>query len=335
MNRCRHVTIGDAFTKAGMSLQILFRSLRKTYRDYKIDHIVFAVDNGSWRYGVYPQYKAKRKLDRTLLKESEVEENQIFYEVLKNLIVYLRDKTRCTVLDQKNIEGDDFVARWTQLHPNDEHIIISGDSDFVQLLAPNISIFDGVQERMLSIDGVRNTNGELMEFSIQPKDGKIKVGKVNGNFVAEPEWWRKALFVKLVRGDAGDGIFAAYPGVRYTGSSKREGILEVWQDRIECGYHWNNFFQQEWVKLIENGQSKRVKVIDEFHINESLIDLTKQPDDIKETMDEAIATAITKPLVKSVGLHFIRFCGENDLPALAKESSEHAVYLNAGYPIGV
>ncbi|CAM6054520.1 unnamed protein product [Sphagnum tenellum] len=236
------------------------------------------------------------------------------------------------------MEGDDFVARWVQVHPNDEHIIVSGDSDFVQLLAPNVSIFDGVQERILTINGVINAKGEVMEFLIAPASGKIKVGIVNPDFDAEPEWWKKALFVKLIRGDASDGIFSAYPGVRYKGSAKREGIEEAWADRFERGYHWNNFFQQEWDKLIgtehETGEPliKRVRVLDEYRINESLIDLTAQPQMIKDTLDQAIAEAITKPVVSSVGIHFIKFCGVNDLPALAKESADHAVYLNQGYP---
>jgi len=339
INRCRHVTIGDSWTKASMAIQILFRSLRKIYRKNKIDHIVFAVDAGSWRHSVYPQYKARRRLERLSLKPDQKEENEVFYAVLKSLVEFLKDKTRCTILEKQNIEADDFVARWIHFHPNDEHIIVSGDSDFVQLISSNVSIFDGVQERFISLNGVKNAKGENVEFSIQPKDGKIKVGKINPHFVPETEWWKKALFVKLIRGDAGDGIFSAYPGVRYKGSSKREGIQEVWEDRFEQGYHWNNFFHQEWKKLVEDSSGNtceiKVRVIDEYKINVNLIDLTQQPDDIKKIMDDAIAESIKKPMVKNVGLHFLRFCGDNDLPDLAKESSEHATYLNCGYPMEI
>jgi len=328
--------MGDAYTKAGMALHMTFRSLRRLHRDHKIDHIVFAVDGGSWRYSVYAEYKSRRKLERLKLKPDEKEEQEYFYETLKNLVSYLHNKTKCTVLEHKGIEGDDFVARWIQLHQNDEHIIVSGDSDFVQLIAPNVNIFDGVQEHLISIDGIINAKGQRMEFSIRPKDGKIKVGNPSDNFVPEADWWKKALFVKIIRGDAGDGIFSAYPGVRYNGSAKREGILEAWEDRHDRGYHWNNFFQQEWNKLIEvddtgNRVTRTVKVLDEYRLNQSLIDLTAQPDNIKETMDTAIRLAVTKPEIKNVGIHFLKFCGTHDLPALAKESADHSIYLNAEY----
>ena len=184
---------------------------------------------------------------------------------------------------------------------------------------------------------VTNDKGEKMEFSVKPQEGKIKVGVVNPNFVPEKDWWKKALFVKLVRGDSGDGIFSAYPGVRFVGSEKREGISEAWEDRFDKGYHWNNFFQQEWDKLVgitEDGEKivRKVKVADEFKMNTLLIDLAAQPQHIKTTMDKAIEVATMKPTVNGVGLHFLKFCGENDLPALAKEAADHAIYLNAGYP---
>ena len=329
IHRCRHITQGDAYTKAGLSLQILFRSLRKLYRENHINHIVFAIDAGSWRTDVYPQYKAKRKLNRLKLKPTEKEENDVFFEILKALIVYLREKTRCTVLEHWGIEGDDFVARWVQNHPNDQHIIVSGDSDFVQLLASNVKIFDGVQERMLTIQGIMNTNNELMEFSIQSKDGKIKVGNPNPNFLPEQDWWQKALFVKVIRGDASDGIFSAYPRVRFP------VIEDVWQDRKARGFHWNNFFQQEWEKFLgidefDNKIVKKVRVIDEYKINSSLINLNEQPDQIKQIMDGVIERAIHKPVVKNVGILFLRFCGQNDLKVLAQEAADHAIYLNSG-----
>jgi len=46
--------------------------------------------------------------------------------------------------------------------------------------------------------------------------------------------WRKALFIKLMRGDASDSVFSAFPGVRYEG--KKISICAAWEDRIEQGY---------------------------------------------------------------------------------------------------
>ena len=188
--RVRHVVTGSIYDKAGMAILIAFRSIRKLYREHKIDHVVFAVDNGSWRYGVYPQYKAGRKAARLKMKPSDQEEHEVFRDTLNAVIEYLSEKTRCTVLNCKNIEADDMVARWTQIHPNDRHIIVSMDSDFLQLLSPTISLYDGVNDLTIDQTGVRDKAGKTLAFTVATKDGKLKVGKPDPNFIPESEWWR-------------------------------------------------------------------------------------------------------------------------------------------------
>jgi 5'-3' exonuclease len=341
-SRCRHVVKGepDPSTKAAIAISIVFRSLRKIYREFGINHIVFAIDYGSWRYGTYPMYKARRKVGRLEMSPAEQEEDQIFYDYLNELIEYFDNKTKCTVLRERNIEGDDFVARFIQNHPNDDHIIVSADSDFIQMLAPNVKIYDGVNERTITTEGVTDAYGKKLEFKIDSGSGKLKVGKPNLNFEPEKEWWKKALFVKLVRGDSGDGVMSAYPGISYKGTSKRIGIEQAWEDREEKGYNWNNFMLQEWKKPIgvnDDGDPIKVnvRVVDEYKINESVIDLTKQPDEIKSVMDKVITDATSKEMVsRNIGFDFIKFCVKHDLPGLQAET-DHASYLNMGYPKSV
>lgn len=335
--RAQHVVRGDAFTKAGMALHIVFRSLRKLHREMKVDHMVFATEGKSWRYAAYPQYKAKRKLERAEMTPREKEEQEVFLHCLDQFVNFLAEKTRCTVLHSPGVEGDDWVARWIQLHPEDEHVILSGDSDFIQLLAPNVSILDGVNERIIALDGVTDFKGRRLEFHVDPSKGKLKVGdKAADDWRPEDEWWKKALFIKIIRGDDGDGIFSAYPGVRYEGSSKKTGIKEAWADRNSGGFHWNNFMLQRWTKLIGtdadgNAITEEVRVLDQYKFNESLIDLTMQPDEIKDLMDEVIVQAVQKEPVGNVGIHFLRFCNDQNLPNLAREAKDHSDYLNAGY----
>ena len=335
--RAQHVTRGDAFTKAGMALHIVFRSLRKLHREMKVDHMVFATEGKSWRYQIYPQYKAKRKLERAEMTAREKEESEVFLHVLNEFTTYLAEKTRCTVLHSPGVEGDDWVARWVQLHPDDEHVILSGDSDFIQLLAPNVSILDGVNERIIAQDGVTDFKGRRLEFHVDASKGKLKVGdKADPDWLPEPEWWQKALFIKIIRGDDGDGIFSAYPGARYEGSSKKTGIREAWEDRNSGGYHWNNFMLQRWTKLLGkdadgNAITEEVRVLDQYKFNERLIDLTKQPEEIKSLMDEVIVQAVQKEPVGNVGIHFLRFCNDQNLPNLTREAADHSAYLNASY----
>lgn len=334
--RARHAANTDPETKVGMAMMIVFRSLRKIHRDSKIDHFVFAVDHGSWRNQFYPAYKSRRKLARVSATPAEQAENELFNSVLRDLIVYFNDQTRCTVLDEPNIEGDDFVARWIARHPNDTHTIISCDSDFVQLIADNVSIYDAINQRWLTKTQLLDDRGNELTFTVNSKDGKIKVGSVaKGGFVPEDEWWRKALFIKLLRGDTGDSVFSAFPGVRYEG--KKCSIRAAWEDRREQGYDWNNLMFQTWEKLIgSNAQgdpiTETVRVVDEYHTNQTVIDLTMQPKHIVDIMDRVIDIAVARPPVSGVGMGFLRLCKLHDQPMLSKESNDHVVYLNAPYP---
>jgi hypothetical protein len=254
---------------------------------------------------------------------------------LNDLIAYLSAYTRCSVLQVEGLEGDDFVARFVANHPDDQHIIVSADSDFVQLLAANVRIFDAINQRMIGVDAIVDERGRKLSFLVSPKDGKIKVGKPAADFAPEPDWHRKALFIKLIRGDSGDSVFSAYPGVRYEG--KKCSIRAAWEDRAEMGYDWNNLMFQTWDKLIGSNEAgeaitRTVRVIDEFRINQRLIDLSQQPEHIVAKMDQAIRAAIEQPPIAGVGVGFLRFCAAHALPSLAKEVNDHVAYLNAGYP---
>jgi hypothetical protein len=399
--RAHHVCSGDAFTKAGMALHIVFNSLRKVHRDHGVDHIVIAGEGRSWRYEHYPQYKAKRILARKMLTPKELEEQEVFRDVLADLMEYFSTKTRMTVIQSPGCEGDDLIARWTQLHPNDEHIIISADSDNLQLLAPNVSIYDGITDRTITLNGVFDGKGQAMVFHVDTSSGKLKVkgtveeerkkyrngvkdelraakasekaakasydevvkksgkesshaellaksltaaklevlkveNRLNESFEWEMEedFHRKALFIKIIRGDVGDGIFSAAPGARYKGSKKSVGIEDAWNDRKSKGFHWNNFMLRRWEKLVESPEGddkKEVTVREEYERNEMLIDLTKQPESVKDMMDRVIVDAVQKEPVNNIGIHFARFCAKHDLKKMGQDGPDHARYLGAPY----
>jgi hypothetical protein len=328
--RCLHGSQGDPFSKAGLSLHIIFRSIRKLWRDHKADHVVFCLEGKSWRYEVYPKYKAARKVARNLATPKERDEGEIYQQALDELIEFLVTKTNVTVLQKNRVEGDDWVLRWPQIHPDDEHLIVSGDSDFIQGLADNVSLYDGVRDLLITTKGVFNAEGQPMEFNVKGGDGKLKVGKeldlLTQDFDPMPEWWRYALFVKCIRGDSGDGIFSAYPRVQ------EKKLRAAWDDRLDVGYNWNNLMLQEISEgKDENGKEIRTRVLDKYNFNQKLIDLTQQPDDIKELMDATIIEAVQKPRVTGVGIHLLKFCNANGLVNIGKEAGDHAEYLNAPY----
>lgn len=321
--RCLHAMQGDAYSRSGLALHVIFRSIRKLCRDHKSDHVVFCLEGKSWRYQVYPKYKMHRKVMTQMKTKREQEDDIVFKETFDELVAYLKEKTNTTVLQSMTAEGDDLIARWVQVHPDDQHVIVSGDTDFVQLLADNVTIYDGVRGVHIKMDTVLNEDGNPIEFSLK-SDGKIKLGKeldlVNGDFEVEPDWWRRALFMKCIRGDSSDGIFSAYPKVRET------KLKAAWADRKEMGFNWNNLMLQTWD---DDGQS--VRVLDKYTFNKSLIDLTLQPQEVIDAIDAAIIEHVQKKPVTGVGIHFMRFCEKNGLVNLGREAPDHAVYLNAPY----
>jgi 5'-3' exonuclease len=326
--RCRFAVQGDPYSKAGLALHAVFRSIRKMWRDYKADHVIFCLEGHSWRYAVYPEYKSARKVARQLatLKPQEQEEELIFKETFSDLMEFLK-KTNASVLQSDGVEGDDWIARFIQLHPDDEHLLVSGDTDFIQMLAPNVKIYDGVRELLITTEGIYDRLNNKIDFGLK-NDGKLRIGKPikKGDvFTPEAEWWKKALFFKCMRGDSGDSIFSAYPKVR------EKKLSEAWEDRNEQGFNWNNLMLQTWQKPLPDGTEETIVVKEAYEFNQSLIDLTQQPQEIKELMDDVIVTEVQKTPKSGVGIHFMRFCEKNGLVNLGKEAADHAEYLNARY----
>ena len=59
----------------------------------------------------------------------------MFWETFDNFRDFISEKTNCTVLRHEKLEADDLIAGWIQAHPNDNHVIVSTDGDFAQLIA--------------------------------------------------------------------------------------------------------------------------------------------------------------------------------------------------------
>lgn len=326
--RSKHSAGGrDIDTKLGMSLHIMFSSINKAWRDFGGDHVVICLEGRSWRKDFYEPYKKNRSTIAAQRSPREIEEDELFMETYTDFVQFMDEKTNTSVVRQPQAEADDMIATWIQNHPNDNHVIVSTDSDFVQLLAPNVKIYNGVSGVTYCHDCVLNDRGHKMKFTVE-SSGKVKVGKQDQQFQPEPDWIDFALFVKCIRGDTSDNVFAAYPGARMKGSKNKTGIMEAYRDRDRGGFDYSNFMLQRWTD--HNEQEHRVR--DLYERNRQLIDLTQQPEWIKQGCTEVMQQAIQKPNVAQVGMHFMKFCAKWDLQRLSEKASEHAAYLNAKIP---
>lgn len=347
IHRCKHVTMGDVATRSGMALHITLNAFRQSWRKFKADHVVVCLESRSWRKDVYKGYKANREVNELVKTKKEKEDDEFYFDVFQQFIKFLEERTNVTVLRAPGCEADDLIARFIDIHPNDQHVILSGDSDFYQLLADNVKMYDGVKGWTISTKAVldENDNPAFRKKLMPKKDstGKVikdKKGqpiKETVKIMEEPPVPEYELFKKIIRGDSSDNIHGAAPGAREEGSAKKPGIRQAFEDRHGKGFHWNEFMLQEWDKVVDaeaDGTpiTEKVRVTDEFKFNQKLIDLRAQPDHIKEALDLAIVTAIQQPLKSGVGIWFLKFCNEMDLVNISKSPNEHATLLAAPYP---
>ena len=314
--RAKHVggRGNDIDMKIGMAMHITLNSIRKVYRDFSGDHVVFCLEGRSWRKDFYLPYKANRKVTMDQRTVREQEDDELYFEAYDDFITFIKEKTNSTVLRHPQAEADDMIAMWIQQHPDDEHIIVSTDSDFYQLLAPNVIQYNGTTDEIVSLEGFKSAKtGEWV------KDKKTGEKKEPIN----PEY---TLFEKCVRGDPTDNIFSAYPGARKKGSKNKTGIIEAFEDREAGGFNYNNFMLQRWTD--HNDLEHRVR--DDFIRNQILIDLTQQPDELKESFIESMNESLQKPKVNNVGFAWMKFCAKWDLQRLADDATEFATMLNKG-----
>jgi 5'-3' exonuclease len=313
--RARHAIRGDASEKVGMAFHITLNGIRKAWRDFKGHHVVFCLEGRSWRKDYYAPYKRQRSDARAAQSPREAEEDRLFWETFDEFKMFVTEKTNCTVLQHPQLEADDLIAGFIQSHPNDEHVIISTDGDYAQLISPNVKQYNGVTEITTTHEGYFDAKGKPV---VDKKTKQVKTAP-------DPNW---LLFEKCMRGDTSDNVFSAYPGVREKGTKNKVGLRDAFNDRNTKGYNWNNMMLQRWTD--HEGQEHRV--LEDYNRNVVLCDLTAQPADIKLVIQDTIDTAIQADKnVSQVGVRLLKLCSEYDLQRISDQVQSYAEPLNARY----
>lgn len=123
-----------------------FRNFRALLQDFEPDkcYLVFE-GRPQFRYDLYPEYKANRLIkqgSRAQMVENFEKTKEIVYPLLKHLPLTLVRATK--------YEADDVIATLVDNMKNEDISIISGDTDFIQLLQKdysNIRIYDSVKKK--------------------------------------------------------------------------------------------------------------------------------------------------------------------------------------------
>ena len=121
------------------------------------------------------------------------------------------------------------------------------------------------------------------------------------------------MYVKQFRGDTGDNVQSALPRVRMT------KILEAYNDP----YVHTELMERTWT----NADNKTFKVKELFEENKLLMDLTAQPNDIRELIEDTIVDSFDKP-GKYSHFHFIKFCGRYELKKITANIERYLPLLS-------
>jgi 5'-3' exonuclease len=313
--RARHVVRGDIDTKVGMAMHITLNSVKKAWTDFDADHIVFCLEGRSWRKDFYEPYKRNRQVTRDKMTVTESEEDKVFWEIFDEFKNFVSEKTNCTVMQHKQLEADDLIAGWVQAHPNDNHVIISTDGDFAQLIAPNVKQYNGVSNTIITHEGY---------FDDKKREPIIDKKTQEAKPAPQPDFM---LFEKCMRGDTSDNVFSAYPGVRKKGTKNKVGLIEAYEDKHTKGFNWNNMMLQRWT----DHEGVEHRVLDDYNRNVVLCDLTAQPADIREIINSTIAEVEPKNITQ-VGMRLMKFCAKWDMQRIADQAQSYATPLQARYP---
>jgi len=281
----------DDITIAGLASHSALTTLNKYYREQKPQKVVAAFDRPTWRkdYTASDEcvskkpYKGNRR--QTMTPKEKIKYEQ-FCAHLNDFETLITENTTIISLAAAKLEADDLIAGFVQvqtLDPANEIVVISGDKDMIQLLRfPNVRVVDPATGKDRSLD---DWNGDADYF----------------------------MFMKCLRGDAGDNVQSALPKVRET------RILKAYNEAYERA----NLMNESWKGV--DGRDFLVK--DLYKENQLLMDLTAQPDDIQKLIVKTVVNAIKKP-GKFSYFHFVKFLGKYELKKVAEQADNFVPLLS-------
>jgi len=296
----------DVETITALALVSLL-SKGQTLKDYhKPDDVVIVWDcpNNSWRK-TYTGPKNLEKVTHRLYKdgrnrslsEAKKEKLKQFVDNLNDFAEFFRTQTNILCLQANHLEGDDLIAGFVQAHPDDDHVILSSDKDFIQLI-------DSIKGKVTLIEPMKYEERTLDEW--------------NG----DPELF---MFEKCFRGEGygRDNIQSAYPRLQ------KKKIFAAYED----DYLLNNIMEHTFIveetkddQIVEYGYTTR----DLFNENKMLMDLRKQPPYIRKLIDQEIEKS-NSDRGRFDFFKFVKFCKKYEMNQMLKDKHQYFDFIASDY----
>lgn len=280
----------DDQTLAGLATHTALVTLNKYYKKYKPDRVVMAFDRSSWRkeYTASPECISKKAYKGNRRQDMSPAQQAKYKRFLAHL------------------------------------------NEFEALIASHTSIISLAQDRLEADDLIAGFaqmyNDEDVEIVIISADSDLlQLTRYQNVSVISPATDKEQsledyngdplyyLFQKCVRGDSTDNVQSAYPRVQ----TKR--ILKAYNDPFERA----QLMAETWT----NQNSVEHVVGHLFKENQLLIDLEKQPADIRELIESAIDQEMSRKKVFSL-FFILKFIGKYDLNKIKENIDQYVPMLS-------
>jgi len=311
-----------------LGLHTTFQSMHRVFQQMECDHVVMCFDDSSWRRVFYPDYKRKRREKR---KDDDL--IQEVFAIIDEFYEFLSTQTNVTVLRKKGVEADDFIARWTALHQDEHSIIISTDSDYRQLVSGHTTIYDPMAEIIFRPDGIYDKlNGFAGRSKVVKRIGMtkwIQRTTEHGDVILPDPGW--TVFKKAALGKQDEIDRSSPKGLGETRLQRGWDELGwVPVSEVDRGI-FDREAGENWELIREKFDEEHLKLFDR---NIVLSHLLRQPEDVIESIDEAIleATDPNRQVVKrDIGFNVMKFCRDHHLPTIAEGIRTYAPMLAGAY----
>lgn len=279
----------DDETLAGLATHSALVTLNKYFRQFKPDHVVMALDRKSWRKEYTASEKCvSKKPYKGNRRQDMTPAQQIKYQ---KFIDHVR-------------EFEALIAEHTTIIT-----LVEDDLEADDLIAGFCKKFANDEEYEVIVISSDSDLLQLLRYpSVRIVSPATDKPQVLADFDGDPELY---VFTKCIRGDPTDNVQSAYPGVRMT------RILKAYKDPFERV----QLMKEKWT----NQDKVEFQVEQLFEENQLLIDLEKQPEDIRELIDASVAAAVAKKRQFSM-FYMLRFIGKHKLVKI-KESIDQYVPL--------
>jgi len=280
----------DDETAAGLAMHSALVTMHKYFKQYKPHNTIMCYDRSSWR----KDYTASEQC----LSKKPYKGN--------------RRQNMTPAQEAKFIRFKNHLREFENLISNHTTIVsLAEDSlEADDLIAGFVQIYEDESNEIIVI----SADSDLLQLTryrnvkvISPKDDKEQS---LADYFNDPLYY---VFQKCVRGDPTDNVQSAFPRVKST------RIRKAYEDPAERV----QFMKESWTN--ETSTEFTVEAI--FKENQLLIDLEKQPPEIRAKIFETVERGMSKKRQFSM-FHFLQFIGKHELNKIKEQMDQYLPLLS-------